>query len=66
MEKYYWPAAQHLEPTTLAAYRSNLDSHFLPQFGRVRMSKIVASSVQAWVNEVSAEVEDYEGRASRS
>ncbi len=62
VEKYYWPAAQHLEPTTLAAYRSNLDSHFLPQFGRVRMSKIVASSVQAWVNEVSAEVEDYEGR----
>jgi len=61
VEKYYWPAAQHLEPTTLAAYRSNLDSHFLPYFGRMRMSKIVASAVQAWVNEVSAEVEDYEG-----
>lgn len=61
VEKYYWPAAQHLEPTTLAAYRSNLDSHFLPHFGRTRMSKIVASSVQAWVNEVSAEVEDYDG-----
>ncbi|WP_375500707.1 hypothetical protein [uncultured Jatrophihabitans sp.] len=28
VEKYYWPAVQHLEPTTLAAYRSNLDSHF--------------------------------------
>jgi hypothetical protein len=27
VEQYYWPAAQHLEPTTLAAYRSNLDSH---------------------------------------
>lgn len=25
------------------------------------MGKIVASSVQAWVNEVSAEVEDYDG-----
>ena len=61
VEKYYWPAAQHLEPTTLAAYRSNLDSHFLPYFGRMRMSKIVASTVQAWVNEVSAEVEDFEG-----
>jgi integrase len=61
VEKYYWPAAQHLEPTTLAAYRSNLDSHFLPHFGRMRMTKIVASTVQAWVNEVSAEVEDYEG-----
>jgi integrase len=61
VERYYWPAAHHLEPTTLAAYRSNLDSHFLPYFGRMRMSKIVASTVQAWVNEVSAEVEDFEG-----
>jgi integrase len=61
VERYYWPAAQHLEPTTLAAYRSNLDRHFLPYFGRMRMSRIVASTVQAWVNEVSAEVEDYAG-----
>ena len=61
VEKYYCPAAQHLEPTTLAAYRSNLDSHFLQYFGRMRMSKIVASTVQAWVNDVSVEVEDYEG-----
>jgi integrase len=61
VEQYYWPAAQHLEPTTLAAYRSNLDSHFLPRFGRMRMNKIVASTVQSWVNEVSAEVEDDEG-----
>ena len=56
MEQYYWPAAQHLEPTTLAAYRSNLDSHFLPHFGRMRMSRIVASTVQAWVTKVSVEV----------
>ncbi|CAN5527112.1 site-specific integrase [soil metagenome] len=59
VEKYYWPAAQHLEPTTLAGYRSNLDSHFIPYLGRMRMNKIVASTVQAWVNAVSAEVEDY-------
>jgi site-specific recombinase XerD len=45
----------------LAAYRSNLDSHFLPYFGRARMNKIVASTVQAWVNEVSAELEDDDG-----
>jgi integrase len=61
VEKYYWPAAQHLEPTTLAGYRSNLDSHFIPYLGRMRMNKIVASTVQAWVNGVSAEVEDYDG-----
>jgi hypothetical protein len=30
------------------------------------MSKIVASSVQAWVNRVSAQVEDYDGTAIRS
>lgn len=62
VEKYYWPAAQHLEPTTLAGYRSNLDRHFIPRFGRVPMNKIVASTVQAWVNEVAAEVEDYAGQ----
>ena len=61
VERYYWPAAQHLEPTTLAAYRSNLDSHFIPYFGRLRMNRIVASTVQAWVNDVSAEVEDLAG-----
>jgi integrase len=61
VEKFYWPAAQHLEPTTLAAYRSNLDNHFLPYFGRMRMNRIVASTVQAWVNQVSAEVEDCDG-----
>ena len=42
---FYWPAAQHLEPTTLAGYRSNLDKHFLPRFGRMRMVNIVASEI---------------------
>ncbi len=50
---YYWPAAQHLEPTTRAAYQSNLDRHFLPRFGGVKMSAILASEVQAWVNDAS-------------
>lgn len=54
VEKYYWPAAQHLEPTTLAAYLSNLDRHFLPRFGRMKMANIAASAVQAWVNDASA------------
>jgi Phage integrase, N-terminal SAM-like domain len=65
VEKYYWPAAQHLEPTTLAAYRSNLDSHFLPYFGGMRMNRIVASTVQAWINQVCAEVKDYDGSRRR-
>ena len=45
--KYYRPAAQHLEPTTLAAYQSNLDKHFFPRFGRTKRTSIVASEVQA-------------------
>jgi integrase len=54
VERFYWPAAQNLEPTTLAAYQSNLDKHFLPRFGRMRMANIAASAVQAWVNDASA------------
>lgn len=54
VDNYYWPAAQHLEPTTRAAYQSNLDRHFLPRFSTMKMSSIVASNVQAWVNEVAS------------
>ena len=41
-------------PTTLAAYQSNLDKHFFPRFGRMKMTSIVASEIQAWVNDASA------------
>ena len=30
----WWPNLHHLELTTKAAYRSNLDAHFLPYFGQ--------------------------------
>jgi integrase len=56
VDRYYWPTARHLELTTQAAYRSNLDRHFLPAFGDIPMRRIVASVVQAWVNEVSEEL----------
>jgi len=56
VDRYYWPTARHLELTTQAAYRSNLDRHFLPAFGDQPMRRIVASVVQAWVNEVSDEL----------
>ncbi len=54
MEKYYWPTAQHLELTTLAAYRSNLDKYFFPRFGQMTVSAIAPSDVQAWVNDATA------------
>lgn len=56
VDRYFWPTARHLELTTQAAYRSNLDRHFLPAFGDLPMRRIVASVVQTWVNEVSEEL----------
>ena len=46
----WWPNLHHLELTTKAAYRSNLDAHFLPYFGTHPMSTISPTLVQGWVN----------------
>lgn len=54
VERYYWPSARHLEPTTRAAYRSYLDKHFLPRLGAMPLRRIVPSVVQAWVNDAVA------------
>lgn len=45
----WWPSL-HVELTTRAAYRSNLEAHFLPHFGDMAMNSILPSHVQAWVN----------------
>ena len=49
VEKFWWPHLAHLELTTKAAYRSNLDAHFLPFFGRYPMAAITPPVVQDWV-----------------
>lgn len=49
VQKSWWPSLQHLELTTRAAYRSNLDAHFLPYFGKYPMSAIAPTVVQGWV-----------------
>jgi hypothetical protein len=54
VDTYYWPTTVHLEVSTRAAYRYYLDRHFLPAFGAWQMRLINPSSVQAWVNDVSA------------
>ena len=41
--------AEYVETSTLAAYRSYLDKHFIPTFGRRPMGKILPSEVQRWV-----------------
>jgi hypothetical protein len=41
-----WLPAKHVETSTLAAYRSYRDKHFLPLFGRRPMGKILPSEVQ--------------------
>jgi len=46
----WWPNLHHLELTTKAAYRSNLDAHFLPYFGTYPMQTITPSLVQGWVS----------------
>ncbi len=48
-ENSWWPNLAHLELTTKAAYRSNLDAHFLPFFGRYPMAAITPPVVQDWV-----------------
>ena len=48
VETVWWPSL-HLEVSTKAAYRSNLDTHFLPFFGEYPLSAISPSMVQRWV-----------------
>jgi hypothetical protein len=48
VEGVWWPS-RHLEVSTRAGYRSNLDKHFLPYFGAMAMADILPSTVQGWV-----------------
>ena len=48
VEDYWWPSRQ-LEVTTRAAYRSYLNKHFIPYFGKRPMSSITPSAVEAWI-----------------
>jgi integrase len=50
IESTYWPAAQRLEATTRAGYRSYLDKHFLPAFGHLPMRRVAPGNIQTWVN----------------
>jgi integrase len=44
-----WLPSKQVETSTLAAYGSYLDKHFIPTFGRRPMGKILPSEVQRWV-----------------
>jgi integrase len=48
VENVWWPS-RHLEVSTMAGYRANLDRHFLPYFGDMPMADIIPSTIQAWV-----------------
>ena len=50
-----WFPSKHIEASTRAGYRSNLDRHFLPYFGNWQMSKILPSVVQGWVTKAAAD-----------
>lgn len=45
-----WLPSKQVETSTLAAYRSYLDKHFIPTFGKRPMGKILPSEVQRWVS----------------
>src|SRR3954451_20336041 len=44
-----WLPSKQVETSPLAAYRSYLDKHFIPTFGRRPMGKILPSEIQRWV-----------------
>ena len=50
-----WLPSKHIEPTTRAAYVSNLNKHFFPFFGRKLMYQITPSLVQDWVTKAAAD-----------
>ncbi|NUU15807.1 tyrosine-type recombinase/integrase [Cellulomonas humilata] len=45
-----WLPARHLEVTTRAGYLSYLRNHFVPFFGAMPISRIMPSTVQAWIS----------------
>lgn len=48
VEDYWWPSRQ-LEVSTRAAYRSYLDKHFIPYFGRRAMASITTTAIESWI-----------------
>src|SRR6478736_801764 len=50
-----WLPSKQVETSTLAAYRSYLDKHFIPVFGRRPMGNILPSEVQRWVTTATAD-----------
>jgi integrase len=44
-----WLPSKHIEPTTRAAYVSNLTKHFYPFLGRKQLHQITPGLVQDWV-----------------
>ena len=44
-----WLPSKQVETSTLAAYRSYLDKHFIPTFGRRPMGQILPTEIQRWI-----------------
>ena len=50
-----WLPSKHIEPTTRAAYVSNLTKHFFPFFGTKQLHQITPGLVQDWVTKAAAD-----------
>src|SRR3954471_1699124 len=54
--EYQWLPSRQIEMTTRAGYRSALNQRLLPFFGHVEMRRILPSTVQAWVTEMTGTI----------
>lgn len=53
VERTYWPTTAHLEVSTRAAYRYNIDRHFIPRFGKISMRRISPTMIQEYINDAA-------------
>ncbi len=52
----YWPYAEmYLKPDTLRVYRSSIDVHIVPRFGKWQMHRITRRDVELWLIKLQKE-----------
>jgi len=55
IEQWWAGRAAHLRPTTRRAYRTTLEKHVLPRWGRKPLSSVARLEVRAWAADLVAE-----------
>lgn len=52
LDAYLRQQKRHLAPSTLRDYRSSINAHLLPAFGRLRLDELTVSEVRDWIARV--------------